>query len=60
VVESRKGSECVLGDEQSPELELLFAPWLWIYLPVNIDERDGQHTGVVTNAFANVVPYYCA
>ena len=30
--------------------------WLCTYFPVSMDERDGQHMGVVTKALVKVAP----
>ena len=35
---------------------LVYVLWLWTYLPVNIEDRDGQHMGVVTKALVKDVP----
>merc|ERR1712130_276236 len=41
---------------QFPAIVLLSTRVLCWYFPVRIVERDGQHTGVVTNVFRNVAP----
>lgn len=45
---------CQEGEEQFSLL--VYVLWLWTYLPVNMEDRDGQHIGVVTKALVKVVP----
>ncbi len=33
-------------------------PVLWEYCPVRIETFEGQHSGVVTNMFSNVTPWF--
>jgi hypothetical protein len=37
-------------------LASMVRPWLWAYRPVKIVALEGQHIGVVANAFVNVSP----